>query len=147
MTENAGKKRRILVADDTELFRNLMEELLTKKGYEVLLARDGLEALQMIKHELPDLDLLLLDLLMPKMTGFDVLREVRKGKLGQALPVLCITNVFKDPKQIETLQKMGATGFMSKDLTPAQIMERIELTLAEAAGPKAPAPAPEETES
>jgi len=145
MTPSADKKVRILVADDTELFRNLMEELLTRKGYEVLLAKDGLEALQMLKHELPDLDLVLLDLLMPKMTGFDVLREVRKGKLGQSLPVLCITNVFKDPQQIETLQKMGATGFMSKDLTPAQIVERIEFTLAEAAGSKAPASAPEET--
>jgi chemosensory pili system protein ChpA (sensor histidine kinase/response regulator) len=145
MTPSADKKVRILVADDTELFRNLMEELLTRKGYEVLLAKDGLEALQMIKHELPDLDVVLLDLLMPKMTGFDVLREVRKGKLGQSLPVLCITNVFKDPQQIETLQKMGANGFMSKDLTPAQIVERIEFTLAEAAGSKAPASAPEET--
>ena len=139
MSGSEGKKFRILVADDTELFRGLMEELLTKEGFEVLLARDGLEAVQTVKHELPNLDLVLLDLLMPRMTGFDVLREVRKGKLGRDLPVLCITNVFKNPAEIESLQKLGATGYMSKDLSPGEIVARIKRTLA---GPES-APAKE----
>lgn len=138
MTAGESRKRRILVADDTELFRGLMEEVLTKAGFEVLLARDGLEAFQMIKHELPALDLVLLDLLMPKMTGFDVLREVRKGKLGRALPVLCITNVFKNPAEAEHLKQLGATDFITKDLSPAQIVARIQAILA-ADRPAAPA--------
>jgi DNA-binding response OmpR family regulator len=129
MDHSEPRKRRILVVDDTELFRGLMEEVLVREGFEVLLARDGLEAFQMIKHELPDLDLVLLDLLMPKMTGFDVLREVRKGKMGQSLPVLCVTNVFKNPAEVDNLKKMGATGFITKDLSPTEIVERIQLML------------------
>lgn len=143
MDESAPRKRRILVADDTELFRGLMEEVLVREGFEVLLARDGLEAFQMIKHELPDLDLVLLDLLMPKMTGFDVLREVRKGKMGQSLPVLCITNVFKNPEEVDNLKKMGATGFITKDLSPTEIVERIQLMLETNAATAPAAPAEE----
>lgn len=131
------------MVDDTELFRGLMEEVLVREGFEVLLARDGLEAFQMIKHELPDLDLVLLDLLMPKMTGFDVLREVRKGKMGQSLPVLCITNVFKNPAEVDNLKKMGATGFITKDLSPTEIVERIQLMLETNAATAPAAPAEE----
>ena len=140
MSDTSARNVRILVADDAELFRNLMKDFLTQEGFEVLLAKDGLEALQTIKHELPNLDLVLLDLLLPKMTGFDVLREARKGKLGAALPILCITGVFKHPDKITELQKLGATGFMTKDLSPGEIVDRIKRTLAEApaaAGPSA----------
>ena len=81
MTEQVvERKKRILVVDDVEMFRVLMEDLLKKEGFEVLTARDGLEAIQVIKHELPDLDLVLLDLLLPHLTGFEVLKEVRSGK-------------------------------------------------------------------
>lgn len=144
MTETkAPRPRRILVADDTELFRHLMDDLLKQEHFEVLQAKDGLEALQTVKHELPHLDLMLLDLLLPKMTGFDVLREVRKGALGKDLPVLCITGVFKKPEQIESLRQLGATGFLTKDLSPAEIVQRIKLALADkAAGPIIP-PIPE----
>jgi chemosensory pili system protein ChpA (sensor histidine kinase/response regulator) len=126
-----GSKKRILVVDDTEIFRVLMQDLLEKTGYEVLTARDGLEALQTIKHELPNLHLVLLDLLLPKMTGFDVLREIRQGKLGESLPILVITNVFKDAAQIERVKQLGANGYISKDLNASEIVERIQRTLSE----------------
>ncbi len=130
MSEQAQeRKKRILVVDDVEMFRVLMEDLLKKEGFEVLTARDGLEAIQVIKHELPDLDLVLLDLLLPHLTGFEVLKEVRSGKLGENLPVLVITGVFKKASQIELLKKLGANGYMTKDLKPDEIIRRIKLTL------------------
>ncbi len=130
MTEQVvERKKRILVVDDVEMFRVLMEDLLKKEGFEVLTARDGLEAIQVIKHELPDLDLVLLDLLLPHLTGFEVLKEVRSGKLGENLPVLVITGVFKKASQIELLKKLGANGYMTKDLKPEEIIRRIKLTL------------------
>ncbi len=129
MTQIQQRKKRILVVDDMELFRVLMQDLLTKEGFEVLLARDGLEAVQMVKHELPDLDLVLLDLLLPRLTGFEVLKEIRSGKMGRSLPVLVITGVFKKASQIELLKKLGANGYMTKDLKPDEIIRRIKLTL------------------
>lgn len=130
MTETKSfRKKRILVVDDVEMFRVLMTELLTKEGFEVLTAKDGLEAIQTIKHELPDLDLVLLDLLLPHLTGFEVLKEIRTGKMGQNLPVLAITGVFKKASQIEMLKKLGANGYMTKDLKPDEIIRRIKTTL------------------
>jgi len=130
MTETAAaKKRRILVVDDAELFRAAMEETLEKEGFEVLTAKDGLEAVQSVKHELPDLDLVLLDLLLPHLTGFEVLKQIREGKLGKDLPVLVITGVFKKASQIDQLRRLGATGYMTKDSKPEEIVRRIKSLL------------------
>jgi len=142
MTEAAAsRKKRVLVVDDTELFLIAMQEMLEKEGFETLLAKDGLEAIQTVKHELPNLDLVLLDVLLPHLTGFEVLKQIREGKLGQDLPVLVITGVFKKASQINQLKKLGATGYMTKDLKPEEIMRRIKATLgmveAQAARPEA----------
>ncbi len=131
MAQEDDTRKRILVVDDTEIFRVLMQDLLEKSGYEVITAKDGLEALQTIKHEMPNLHLVLLDLLLPKMTGFDVLREIRQGKMGKDLRILVITNVFKDAAQIERVKELGANGYISKDLNASEIVDRIQRTLSE----------------
>jgi DNA-binding response OmpR family regulator len=152
MTETAAAaKKRILVVDDTELFLIAMQEILEKEGFEVLTAKDGLEAIQTVKHELPNLDLVLLDLLLPQMTGFEVLKQIREGKLGKNLPVLVVTGVFKKAAQIDQLRQLGATGYMTKDQKPEEIVRRVKTTLgfgipgAEAA--PAERPGPEELET
>jgi len=126
---SSERKKRILVVDDTVLFRELMQALLEKEGFEVLTANDGLEAIQKVKHELPHLDLVLLDLLLPQMTGFEVLKQIRAGKMGESLAVLVITGVFKKASQIEQIKTLGATGYMTKDLKPEEIIRRIKSTL------------------
>jgi len=152
MTEiAAASKKRILVVDDTELFLIAMKELLEKEGFEVLTAKDGLDAIQTVKHELPNLDMVLLDLLLPQMTGFEVLKQIRGGKLGKDLPVLVVTGVFKKAAQIDQLRQLGATGYMTKDQKPEEIVRRIKtsLGLAQAASGAAAAerPGPEELET
>ena len=132
MTENTTKK--ILVADDTRFFCTVLEELLTSNGYEVLLAYDGLEALKTVKAEMQNIDLVILDLLMPKMTGFDVLREIRKEPDGEKLAVLAITGVFKQHSEIEMLKKLGAIGYISKNSPPEEILRRIKFALGEEGG-------------
>jgi len=126
---SSERKKRILVVDDTELFRELMQALLEKEGFEVLTSNDGLDAIQKVKHELPNLDLVLLDLLLPQMTGFEVLKQIRAGKMGEGLAVLVITGVFKKASQIEQIKTLGATGYMTKDLKPEEIIRRIKSTL------------------
>lgn len=132
--EQEAARKRILVVDDTELFRVLMQDLLEKVGYDVITARDGLEAVQTIKREMSNIHLVVLDLLLPKMTGFDVLREVRKESTAKTLPILVVTNVFKDAEQIDRVKNLGANGYISKDLKASEIVERINRTLTEVSG-------------
>jgi len=131
---NDKTKKKILVADDTRFFCAILEDLLTSNGYEVMIAHDGLEALKMAKASLPDLDLLVLDLLMPKMTGFDVLREIRKDPDGEKLAVLAITGVFKQSTEIEMLKKLGAVGYIAKNSQPDEILRRVKHALGEEGG-------------
>ncbi len=125
------KKKRIMVADDTKFFCSVIEDLLTEHGYEVLLAHDGLETLKKVEEQLPELDLLLLDLLMPKMTGFDALKEIRKLPGGDELPVLAITGVFKQSSEIEALKHLGAVGYISKNSPHEEVLRRVRYALGE----------------
>jgi len=105
------RKRTILVADDAEDILKQCETLLTASGYHVLLAQDGAEALRMIRDEHPDV--VVLDLLMPRMTGFDVLREIRQDERVKDTIVLAISSVYKD-NILDFLHQLGAQGFLDK---------------------------------
>ena len=71
----AEKQKRILIADDALFFQTTLQELFERAGYDVLVASDGEEAFQKIRDALPRLDMAVLDLLMPKLSGFDVIRK------------------------------------------------------------------------
>ncbi len=124
-------KRKIVVADDTAFFRIMLTDLLEGNGYEVITANDGEEALQKVKHELPDLDLLLLDMLMPKMDGFTVIKELKKGVMGQALPILALSGVFKSDDDREMMRDLGVVGYIDKDTSPDEILRRVKLIFGE----------------
>ena len=121
-------RQRILVVDDAEVFREIMFEILSRRGYEVLLARDGLEALEQAQQPL---DLMLLDLLLPKMTGFDVLRELRSNPETKHLPILAVSGIFQEESHMGLLQSLGANGFVSKSLTPTEIADQAVKVLSE----------------
>lgn len=105
------RRRRILVADDSEDILKQCETLLAASGYQVLLAQDGAEALRLIREEHPDV--VVLDLLMPRMTGFDVLREIRQDERVKDTIVLAISSVYKD-NILDFLHQLGAQGFLDK---------------------------------
>lgn len=126
------RKRVVLVADDSEEVRVECERLLTAAGYHVATAADGEEALRRIRDEHPDA--VLLDLLMPKMTGFDVLRELRQDERVRETPVLAMSGVYKE-SVVDFLQQMGARGFLDKANVAATLVFRIQaLFPAQAAG-------------
>ena len=112
------RKRTILVADDADDILKQCETLLSANGYHVLLASDGAEALRLIREEHPDV--VVLDLLMPRMTGFDVLREIRQDDRVKDTIVLAISSVYKD-NILDFLHQLGAQGFLDK----AQIQEAL----------------------
>jgi CheY-like chemotaxis protein len=105
------RKRTILVADDAEEILVHCEALLTAAGYQVLLAKDGEETLRIIREEHPDL--VVLDLLMPRQTGFDVLREIRQDERVKDTIVLAISSVYKEGI-LDFLHQLGAQGFLDK---------------------------------
>jgi len=80
---------RILVAEDDIDLRQIIHDLLTASGFEILLAADGLEALSMVKKEKPDL--LVLDLAMPEVDGWQVAEDLRKSPSTRNLPILALT--------------------------------------------------------
>jgi chemosensory pili system protein ChpA (sensor histidine kinase/response regulator) len=124
------RRRTILVADDADEILKSCETLLAAAGYHVLLASDGVEALRLIRDEHPDA--VVLDLLMPRMTGFDVLREIRQDERLKDTIVLAISSVYKD-NILGFLHQLGAHGFLDK----AQIRESLAFRVANLLSPPA----------
>ena len=103
---------KILLAEDSKFLRMATERALARAGYEVCSAADGEEALRMAREKLPDL--ILLDMLLPKMSGPDVLAALQNDSLTKAIPVVVITGMSQ--KNAERLRKDGAMGFLEKSV-------------------------------
>ncbi len=109
---------RVLVVDDEAYAVELLQEFLTAKGYEVLAASDGEEALQKVKEERPHL--ILLDVRMPKMNGLEVLKRVRE--MDHEVGVIMVTAVHEEETGRQALQ-LGAFDYITKPLD-FQYLER-----------------------
>jgi CheY-like chemotaxis protein len=120
------RRKSVLVADDAAQVRGAALRLLTEAGYNVLLAKDGADALNLIREEHPDL--VILDLLMPSMTGFDVLRTVLQDERLKSIPVLTMSGVYKD-NVVDFLHKLGAQGFLDKDQLEETLVFRVRQIL------------------
>jgi CheY-like chemotaxis protein len=120
---------RILVVDDTVSFLKLAEQLLIEAGFVVITAQDGTEALKKISEEHPDA--ILLDLFMPKMSGFEVLRAIRTNnhyKNFRQIPIL-VTSAAYNPAESQLLRDLDADGFISKDAISEFLIYRIKKIL------------------
>jgi DNA-binding response OmpR family regulator len=121
----------ILVVEDTELLRRMYTDRLTQDGYRVLSASDGLEALSVMRNETPDL--VLLDLIMPKMSGIEVLERIQSDTRLHEIPVLILSNLGQD-EDIRRCVELGASDYLIKnDARPADIAAKIKSLLRDAA--------------
>jgi two-component system, cell cycle response regulator len=102
---------KILVVEDSKFLRATMERVLAKAGYAISSADDGEAALRKAQEILPDL--ILLDMLLPKMSGEQVLMALKKNPLTQAIPVMVVTRLHE--KNSARLQADGAVGFYEKE--------------------------------
>jgi CheY-like chemotaxis protein len=123
--DEAGMKR-VLVAEDNAVNRELIRELLELRGYEVSEACDGQEALQMIEASPPDI--LLLDLGMPKLDGFGVIKKVRENPQLTGLPVLAVTAYAMRGDREKALDA-GFDGYVSKPINAAALSQAMESLL------------------
>ena len=119
--------RRILLAEDDRLLRKAAEATLKRKGFTVFTAEDGEEAFRVAKAELPDL--VLLDLIMPKRQGFDVLRDLKGCPETARIPVIVLSNLGQD-RDIQQAMESGAVAYYVKaNLSLEGLVKRVEETL------------------
>jgi uncharacterized protein (TIGR02266 family) len=121
--KQAAKK--IVVVDDTLPLRVMLEDLLADAGYEVQTASDGVEGWELVCSRCKDIDLLVLDLLMPRMSGFEVLQKLKEQFPDRKFPVLVISGVFKSEKDIQRLKELGANGYLSKTAVMDEVLYRV----------------------
>ncbi len=114
---------RVLVVDDDESTVQLVAVTLSRAGYEVLTARSGEEALSVMRYEPPNL--MVLDLMLPGMDGFDVCREVRRTS---SLPILILTARTDEIDRVVAFE-IGADDYVMKPFSPRELAERIKAIL------------------
>ena len=117
---------KILVADDDPRNVRLMESILKASGYPVVKAGDGQEALEMIASEHPDL--VLLDVMMPRLSGLEVCRKVRMQHETRLLPVIMVTALNAVEEKVQALE-MGADDFLSKPVNKEELLAKLRSML------------------
>lgn len=124
---------KILIADDEPNILISLEYLMKREGYDVQVARDGQEALDTVRRERPRL--VLLDVMMPKKSGFEVCQEIRSDESVKDTLVLMLTAKGRDTDVAKGLA-MGADGYMTKPFSTKELVQKVRELLA------APAPGP-----
>jgi len=114
---------KILVCEDEEILLTSLQFRLKKRGFEVILAKDGKEALEKIKNESPDL--VVADIMMPEVTGLQLITHVRK-KMKSEIPIIIISALGNDEVVLKAFEK-GATDFISKPFKPSELVLRIKM--------------------
>lgn len=123
------EKRRILAIDDNADIRDLLRLVLEKEDFEVTTSANGVDGLSQIKERRPDI--VLLDVMMPEFSGFDVLDAIRNDKDAKvrALPVLMIT-AKSSIEDVDRALELGATSYIVKPFRPIKLVEKVHELLA-----------------
>ncbi len=117
------EKNRILVVEDEESLLKLESILFTSKGYQVTGVRGGKEALASIAKQAPDL--IVLDLMLPDMDGFEVCRHIKENEATRAIPVVMLT-AKKSSRDLEHGKQVGADAYITKPFKSVKVLEVIE---------------------
>ena len=117
---------RILCVDDQPMNLDLLEAILTQEGFSILRAENGREALDIIARD--HIDLVLMDVMMPEMDGFEACRRIKADKKSRNIPVIMITAYAEKENRIRGIEA-GAEDFLSKPLDKAEVLARIKMLL------------------
>jgi DNA-binding response OmpR family regulator len=116
--------KKILFIEDESALHKALGTILKQEGYEMVSAFDGEAGLEMAQKEKPDF--ILLDLVLPKIHGFDVLKELKKKEETKSIPVIILTNL-ENMQDVEKSIKMGAKGYLVKSgYTLEEVVEKIK---------------------
>ena len=124
---DTAKDKKILVVDDDSFILDMYIIKFKEQGFQVETAMDGEEALKKIETVKPDI--VLLDVVMPIMNGFDVIQKIQESKMPRTYKILFLTN-FGQREEIERGMSLGADGYIIKaHLTPSEVMEKVKEVL------------------
>lgn len=122
-----NKNKKILVIEDEATLQKALNEVLTGEGYQVFSATDGQKGLELVQEEKPDL--ILLDIIMPKMDGFEVLKRIKEDDAISQIPIIILTNL-SDVNDIQKALDLGATTYLVKaDFHIEDVLKKIEKVL------------------
>lgn len=115
--------KKVLLIEDEELIVNLLEKKIKKEGYEVFVARNGKEGLEKMQEVKPDL--VLLDIVMPKMGGFEVMKAMKTNPELEKIPVIIISNSGQ-PVELDKAKELGARDWLIKtEFDPQEVIDKI----------------------
>lgn len=124
-SEKSGVK--VLLVEDDDFLRGICEHKLSKEGFNVSISADGQDALNKIKAE--DFQLILLDVILPNMNGFEILEEIKKDPVKSRIPVIMLTNMGQE-SEVKKGFDLGATDYIIKaHFTVEEIVKKIEETI------------------
>ena len=122
MTET--KAPLLLVVDDEINTTIMLQHIFTREGYQVVSANDGFEALDYARELVPDL--ILLDILMPGINGFDVLVSLRENPVTANIPTIMLTANAREPADVAKGLKLGADDYLYKPFAPQELLARVQ---------------------
>jgi DNA-binding response OmpR family regulator len=126
--DDKGKKQiKVLLVEDDPFLMSMYAAKFESERYKVLTADNGLSAVEMAVKEKPDI--ILLDVLLPKINGFEALKRIRKDKTTTAIPVIILTNLGQ-MNEVEQGLALGASDYLVKaHFTPTEVMDKIKKVL------------------
>lgn len=127
MCQNNSQKQKILIVDDSEINRSILSDILGDE-YDIFEASDGVEAIDMIKKYNVEISAVLLDIIMPRKDGFEVLKEMNKRGWIDQMPVIIIS-AETGSKQVEQAYNLGATDFISRPFDALIVHRRVVNTV------------------
>lgn len=117
----------ILLVDDDTTLREMYDERLRIEGFEIVQAANGIDALQKLREIKPDI--ILLDVMMPKVNGFEVLKQLKENPASKDIPVIILTALIQDKDRLQGKQ-LGAADFIVKSETmPGEVIAKIKRIL------------------
>ncbi len=127
--QDKTKKPTILLIEDDSFLAQMYQTKLTLENYQVLVAGDGEKGLEMIRKHKPDL--ILLDIILPKLNGFDLMKQIRRNKILAPIPVILLTNLSQK-EDVEKGLALGARDYLIKaHYMPSEVVAKIKKILSE----------------
>ena len=115
--------KKILLIEDEQLMIELLERRLIQEGYEVAVAKDGVEGLEKMKEVKPDL--ILLDIIMPRMGGFEVMEKMNENEEFKKIPIIVVSNSGQ-PVELDRAKRLGAKDWLIKtEFDPQEVIDKV----------------------